>query len=304
MTDTTNCANCGAAVPSAASFCTSCGHAVTANSGEPAGASPEGDSTDVTRVDTPGLHDSTQVLSPVTPSAATGPPPDDAASPNPPEAWSPGPSSTPPPTPPSSWDAPPTAAPAPPTWQQPPPAQNASGWGAPPTAGPPPSWAPPAQAGPGTWGATPAGAGPTSTAKGSPLGSVAAIVGGALTIVGLFTTWVTGDRIEASGWDLTKSGSELTSKDPYILLALAVGAVLLGVVLFTGALRPVVRAAVIVVGLAIVALHVRDWLSIVDVVKNNPAFDGRSVDAGFGFYLGIAGGAVTALSGLLPARKR
>jgi len=135
------------------------------------------------------------------------------------------------------------------------------------------------------------------------MGGVVAVLGGALALVGLFTTWVTGGGIERSGWDLTKPTGELTSKDPYLLLALAIGAVVLGVVLFTGAVRPIARIAVIVVGLAIIGIHVRDWLSITDVVKKNAAFLNISVKAGFGFYLGIAGGVVAALAGLLPSKK-
>ena len=45
---------------------------------------------------------------------------------------------------------------------------------------------------------------------------------------------------------------------------------------------------------------VRDWLSIVDIVKDIP---GAKVTQEFGYYLGIAGGALTIVAALLPGKK-
>ena len=325
MTDTTTCENCQADVPTAAKFCTTCGHPMAA-AAPPSDPAPAG-GPDPTRVDTPAVHDSTQVLptagppdvgtasapassapwSPAAPSTSTDPAPPawgGSAPPQPtaPPAWAPPPTEqAPQPAHPQAWGPPPTETP--PAWQQPPatapPGGAGPGWGAQP-GGPPPSWAPPAQSGPGVWGAP---ATTSSTAKGSPIGGGVALIGGVVALIGLFTTWVTGDVADASGWDLTKSSGQLTSKDPYFLLVLALAAIVLGVVLFTGAFRPVARIAVIVVGLAIVGLHIRDWTSITHVVETNAAFLNQSVDAGFGFYLGIAGGVVAAAAALLPSAK-
>lgn len=59
----------------------------------------------------------------------------------------------------------------------------------------------------------------------------------------------------------------------------------------------------ILVGMGIVGVAARDWLSIVDVVKSEDAFKGIDATAAFGFYLTIAGGVVTALAGVMPAKK-
>ena len=280
MSDTTTCPNCSAALPAGATFCTSCGTRIEV-------AAP---TADATRGDTPGLHDATQQF---TPPAAP---------------WQPA-EAAPPPAPPA-WQAPPAAAPAPPA---------AGGWaGAAPAAPPAPTGAPwqqapgaPAQPAWGTapgqpaWGApAPAAASSSGAAGASPLGGIVAVLGGALTIVGLFSAWLGNnvDSTKLAGWDLTRDDVAFTSKDPYLLLVLGIVGVLVGAALFLGKARNPVRLVAIVVGLAIVGTHIRDWMSIADVVKDSLSSDFK-VTAQIGFYLGIAGGILVALSSLIPGKK-
>lgn len=164
-------------------------------------------------------------------------------------------------------------------------------------------------------GAAPVAVAPPKPKGGSPIGGLLALVGGVLTIAGVFSPWVTNNQTDAalSGWDLV-SGDKgfkvaansflaFESADPYALVALGAVAVVLGVLLFTGAARTVVRLAAIVVGLAIIGLLVRDWTSLADVVTKNapPEFE---ISSALGFYLAAAGGVLTALAALLPARTR
>ncbi|QXC61656.1 hypothetical protein KSP35_02055 [Aquihabitans sp. G128] len=126
-----------------------------------------------------------------------------------------------------------------------------------------------------------------------------------LTLVGLFTAWIgnnqTSDTI--TGWQLAtddKIGFE--SKDPYLLLVLGLAALVVGVLLFTGKARPIMRIAAIVIGVAVIGTMVRDWLSIVDLVKDNFPSNVK-VSQKFGYFLGIAGGIVTAVAALLPGKQ-
>ena len=269
MSDTTTCPNCSAALPSGATFCTSCGTRI--------GEAPAQDATQVVG---PGLTDTTQVFAP----------------PPPPAPWQPAESAAP--AAPAGWTPPPTAAPPEaPAWQAPPPAPGA-----------PPVW-PAAPAAPAAvWGQQPgpAAPGPTKpTTGGSVLGGLVALIGGSLTLVGLFTAWigVDGTSTTATGWDLASGEPSigLESTDPYLLLALGIGALVLGLLLFTGKARTMVRIAAVLVGAAIIGVLVRDWLSIVDIVKDIP---GAKVTQEFGYYLGIAGGALTIVSALLPGKKQ
>lgn len=276
MSDTTTCPNCSAALPSGATFCTSCGTRI--------GETPAQDATQVVG---PGLSDTTQVFTPPPPPAPQ------AAPPAPPAPWQPAESAAP--AAPAGWTPPPAAAPPEaPTWQAPPPAPGA-----------PPVWAGAPAAPAAVWGAQPGPAGPTKPAAGgSVLGGLVALIGGALTLVGLFTAWigVDGTNTTATGWDLTSGDTSigLESNDPYLLLALGIGALVLGLLLFTGKARTMVRIAAVLVGAAIIGVLVRDWLSIVDIVKDIP---GAKVTQEFGYYLGIAGGALTIVAALLPGKK-
>lgn len=289
MTDTKDCPNCSATLPAGATFCTSCGTRI----GEGGHAAPPTDSApaeDATRVDNPGLGDSTQVFSPP-PAAPPEPNPQPYAPPSAP--WQPAdaPSAPPagPPSPPS-WNPP--GNPQAPAWQQPQPAAPAQGWGAPPGAAP-------------QWGApAPASTGNGTQTDGSPIGGVIAMVGGVLALVGLFTAWVGSNQTDAttSGWDLISGDKGLKSNDPYLILALGIGALVIGLLLFTGVARPLVRIAAVVVGVAVIAVALRDWLSIVDLVKD--ASSDVEITAQFGFYLTIAGGIVTAAAALLPAQRK
>lgn len=130
-----------------------------------------------------------------------------------------------------------------------------------------------------------------------------AVVGGVLTIVGLFSAWLGNnvDSTKLAGWDLTRDDVAFTSKDPYLLLVLGIVGVLVGVALFLGKARNPVRLVAIVVGFAIVGTHIRDWMSIADLVKDLSS--NFKVTAQIGFYLGIAGGILVALSSLIPGKK-
>lgn len=292
MSDTTVCSACQASVPGAAAFCPSCGSPVNGSSApsNPSGGAGLGD--DDTRVDM-SRNDSTQVFPASEPAGAQG-------GEGPSAPWSPtgsggGPS--------ASWNPPP--APPAPAWQQPPPGPA---YGPPPTSAQPAWGTPPGQGTP--WGA-PAQTPPAAmTATRSPLGGIAALLGALLTLVGIFTAWVgskgsagvVGSGKDLSGWDLTSGDFFLKSKDPYLLLVLALIAIAVGVARFAGALHPIARIAAIVVGVAIVAILIRDWLSIVDVVKNTLPSSFK-VKQKFGYFLAVAGGVVTAASGLLPSSK-
>lgn len=282
MSETTTCPNCSTALPAGATFCTSCGTRLEATTPPP----------DATRVDTPGLHDATQQY---TPPAAPWQPAESA--PPPPPAW---PSPSAPPAPPT-WGAP-GAAPAPPAppsgapWQTPP--DPAPPWGGNPGQ---PAWGAPGQA-PNTAS--------TPTTGRSALGGIVALLGGVLTLVGLFSAWLSRSDSggEISGWDLTSEvllretpRLTMSSKDPYVLLGLGLVALLLGVVLFLGKARGLMRLAALAAGIAIVGIHARDWMSIADVVKVLPS--SVKFDAAFGYYLGIAGGVLTALAALMPSKK-
>jgi hypothetical protein len=321
LSDPTACPNCAAPVPAGASFCTSCGHNLVATppAPTPAGDAPAGDldtgarpdaGSDPTAITSPGLHDTTQVLpeaAPPEPAPSWGSPPDPAPAP---PAWAPAaagaasapwapaapPTTTPPAVPPPpeapAWQsptappgfAPPPGAPVPPAWQAP---------GAPPVA--PTAWPPPA----------PVEAAP-STSPGSPLGGIAAILAAALVLVGVFTAWIGTDQTSETvkGWDLTSGDKFFKSSDPYLLLALGIVALVLAVALFTGRYRTPARIASIVLGLAVIAICIKDWTDIADLVKKTPAFKGTKITAEFGFYLTIAGGVLAIVAGLMPAKKR
>lgn len=293
LSDTMACPNCSASVPTGASFCTSCGHnLVNTPAAAPAPSGP--DVEDTTRVDTPGLHDHTQVI------PEPAPPPAGPASWSPPQSPGPAPANTP--WSPAPADAPaggstawaqPGAAPPAATWQQPaPPAQQ--GWGPP---GPASAWGgQPGGAAAPAWQTTPT---PQETGKGSPLGGLLALLGGVAVLAGLFTPWITGDVAKAiSGWDLTSGDTAFKSNDPYALLALGAAAIVIGILLFSGGLGGLAKLAAIAVGVATVVVCVIDWMSITDVVKDKFAAS-ANVSAGFGFYLTIAGGTLAALAGLL-----
>lgn len=296
MSDTTTCPNCSATLPSGAAFCTTCGTRLA-----PAEApAPEAPAADATRVDNPGLHDATQVFAP--------PPAPPAA---PAAAWQPAEAATPPPLP-----GPPPAQPgwgAPPASPPPPPAAPAAWPPAASTAPPPTTWGAPgaAPASPATWNQAPAGAwgapapAPAAAAGGggSPLGGLVALVGGLLVLVGLFTAWlgnnVTDDTL--SGWELLDGDNGFETSDPYLLLALGIVALALGVALFRGVARTPVRIVAVLVGVGVVVTHARDWMDIADIAKALP--QGVEITAQFGFYLGIVGGILVALAALLPAKK-
>ncbi len=267
------------------------------------------DGHDATHVDGPRPDSPTQVLPPVAPSVPPDPSPSWAPAagtpaPAPSQAWAPADTapSTPQAPPAPAWGQPPAPggppAGAPPAWEQPP--------AAPPYGQPPagqPSWGAPAGQAP-AWGQGPAPTTPPTAKKVSPLGGLLALIGGVLTLVGIFTAWVgpKGGGENFSGWDLTKTNNPLKSPDAYFLLALAIVALVIGVLRFTGAMAPIARLAALVVGLVIIAIMIRDWLSIVDVVKKFSS-DVR-IEQKFGYFLAIAGGVVTAASALMPSTKK
>ena len=299
MSDTINCPNCSATLPSAASFCTSCGNRI--ETAAPAAPPPPATFTpppvDPTQVGTPGLHDATQVYSP--PPAPAAPPP------APPQATSPGAGAS--------------AAP----WQ--PAAENSGSWGAP--TSPPetqqvPAWVQSAQAlsnpmnvaTPPGWQEQAVAAPPSTKSAGSPLAAVLAALGGVLTLIGTFMPWIGSNLSDAglSGWDLTSGdkgfllpdNSLLTfeSMDPYVLLALGVAGLLVAVMSLNGSTRSLAKIVGLIAGVAVIGFMIRDWTSLASVVKDN-APGNFEISSDFGFYLSIAGGAVIAFSALMPAHK-
>lgn len=297
MTDTTTCPTCSATLPAAAAFCTNCG----ARLGAATTAPPP--PVDPTRVDGPPLTDATQAF-PAPPAPPIAPPPPPIAPPPPPTGssapWQPAADPAGPWSEPATAPTPPADAPA---WVQ---AAQALSTAPPPptTAGPPIAGAP----APGIEGPRPAGA-----SEGSPVGAILALVGGVLTLVGTFLPWVTSNLSDAglSGWDLTSGdkgfrlpdGSLLTfeSLDPYALVALGALSLFVGVMSFGGATRRVARILAVGTGVAVIALLVRDWTSLAAVVSDKAPV-GFEVESAIGFYLAIAGGGLTALSALMPAK--
>ena len=67
-------------------------------------------------------------------------------------------------------------------------------------------------------------------------------------------------------------------------------------------MAPMARVAALIVGGVIIAIMIRDWLSIVDVVKTLPS--NVKVEQKFGSFLAIAGGGLTAVSALMPSAKK
>ncbi|MCB0963573.1 MAG: zinc ribbon domain-containing protein [Acidimicrobiales bacterium] len=213
------------------------------------------------------------------------------------DATSVGPSFTAPPTT-APWNPP--ANPPPPTWQVPvaPPTAATSApppaWASSPSTPPPPSYDPDAA--------------PSARARRTPavLGGVAALIGATVTIAGVLSTWVTleqGDNVERiSGWSMTSDSGLLTSDDPYLLVGLAVLAAVGGIVLFTGAARTLVRIGLALIGVGIVGITALNWFAIADFVTDNLATSFQ-VRTAVGFYVAIAGGTITALAALLPAKS-
>ncbi len=152
------------------------------------------------------------------------------------------------------------------------------------------------------YGTAAVASGAPATSTRSVLGGLLAILGAALTIGGVFAGWVDLDGTTVSGWALTTGDELIKTSDPLVLGALALVAVVGGLLLFTGVARTLVRIGVILVGLAIVAITVLDWLSIASFVEDNLPSSFEAT-AAVGFYLAGAGGVITALGGLMPASK-
>ena len=295
VTDTIACPSCGAQLPAAAAFCTSCGQRVAA---------------DPTVVGTPGLNDPTQVVPPEAPPHPNPPAPPMAPPPMvheaplaPPPApssgpWGPASTGAAPDGPPTTapWDPP--ANPPPPSWQQPTPPME------------PQAWAGPGGMAPASvYGTAPAPAGaPAATGRRPSIaGGLAAIVGAVLTIAGVFSGWVTlrpqGSSETVSMWSLASGDGFLKTNDPYVLVALAGCAGLVGLLLLVGVGRTVARILAIVLGLAIIGVVAADWMSISSFVEDNFPTTFQAQTA-IGLYLAVAGGVITAIAGLLPAKKQ
>jgi len=145
------------------------------------------------------------------------------------------------------------------------------------------------------------------------LGAALAVLGGILTVVGIFMPWVKSNLSDngLSAWDLTSGdkgfrlpdGALLTfeSLDPYVILALGAGALLIGVLALSGSSRSLSKVLGAVVGLGIIGYIIRDWTSLASVVQEK-APSSFEVSSDIGFYLTIAGGALVLLSALMPSQ--
>ncbi len=315
MSDTTNCPNCTATLPAAAAFCTSCGARLTpAPAPAQPAAAPEtappplpGPNTfapppDPTRVDGPSVTDPTQVLGASPPTAPSAPwqPADGGAG----ATWA-APSPTSAPAPPGV-----APAPAPATMPAAPPAPYGAPATSPPAVAQAPAWSPT------SWEAQQPSPSQRSTKAGggSILGAGLAALGGIVTLVGLFMPWVKSGSSSAglSGWDLT-SGDKgfltdsgmltFESPDPYVILVLAVGALITGLLAYSGGTRNLSRILGVVLGVGIIGLMIRDWSSLANVVETQ-APSTFEVSSDIGFYLAIAGGALVILSAAMPAQAK
>lgn len=287
MSDIT-CPNCSATLPAGAVFCTSCGHRMEAAAPPP--PPPE----DATRVESPGLHDSTQVIPPADPAASapwqpTAPPAND---------WSAAPSAPPAAPEQPAWGAP-AAPPAGQNWGAP---AAPAAWGAPPQGAPQPGQ--PGAPGAPAWGA-PAPAAAPGAVEPSPAGGGAALAGGVLAVIGLFIGWfkvsLAGASKTFSGWDLASSDqSPFESTDPYLILVLGLVGIAAGALLFMGKMRPIARIVAAVAGVAVIIVVLRDWMTASDLIKDTA---GAEIKQEVGFFLPIVGGVLLAVGAVLPAKK-
>lgn len=307
------CPACGAANPLAAAFCTACGESLAGAAppvapapadAPPAAGTPDAPPAppDATTVTQPGLHDATRVHEPVAP---TPPPPGFAGAP----LASPAPSAPPPPAAPSGtapWNPP--ASPPPPSWQQPVAPPGAATFGSAPVGTPASSpWAAPNPQAPPTMWSAEAPPAPPAAKKGSVLGGIAALLGGALALGGVLSPWVGVEVGPASsdpitGLALAQGDGLLKSGDPYLVAMLGVGALVVGVLLFTGILRLAVRLTAAFVGIAILVVAGLNWASIASYVSDNLPSSVEATTA-YGFYLAIAGGVLTLLAAVAPAKR-
>ncbi|MBX3286514.1 MAG: hypothetical protein KF703_14295, partial [Actinobacteria bacterium] len=138
---------------------------------------------------------------------------------------------------------------------------------------------------------------------GSPLGGIAAAIGGVLVLVGLFTAWLGNNVTDETltGWELTDKANGFETSDPYALLALGVVGLVLAGALFLGKARTPARIVAALAGLAVVGVHARDWSDIAGIAEKLPK--GVEITAQYGFYLGIVGGILLIVSAALPAKK-
>lgn len=140
----------------------------------------------------------------------------------------------------------------------------------------------------------------------SVFGAIAAIIGGVLTGVGVFSGWVTlgpsGNTVTDSMWSMVAGEGFLKSNDPIALVALAGGAFVVGILLAVGAGRTLMRIAAALIGLAIVVVAALNWMSISSYVTDNFTSE-VEVKTAVGFYMVVVGGILTALSAILPAKK-
>ncbi len=315
MTDTLSCHNCGTVLPPDAAFCTKCGTKVEAGASSETASSPTSDAAmvpeDVTRIETPGLHDTTRVIPEAPPTEAPMAWSAPAASPAPERSgWAPPAAPSPPPP----WQPPPTAAteqrawqppPQPPQWAREEPA-GAQPWSGPsPPSAPPSQWQQPA---PDAWPT--AGPTPVSSRKSSAtLAAILAFLGAILLVVGVFTLWLqsaTGSSVKLTGWEMITvdkgDASSLKSPDPAILLGIAAASIAVGGLLVAGRYKILMRILLIAAGIGVAVVLVRDYLSIKDAVKK--AFSaGTTIDFQYGFWIAAAGGVVLIVAALVPAGK-
>lgn len=168
------------------------------------------------------------------------------------------------------------------------------------------AWGAAGAASPSTWtpSSTPAPVPSPGASKGGSVGGgVLAIIGAILVLVGVFSPWLGSNQGSdtITGWKLREASSGFETKDPYLLLAIGIVAIIVAIVLFVGIARTLARVVVVLLGLAVILTHVRDWVDISDIVEKLPT--SVKITAEYGFYLGIVGAVLLIVAALLPAKK-
>lgn len=203
---------------------------------------------------------------------------------------------------PQPWSAPPAGPQPQPGWSPEQPGSGAPPQSWSPTPGqPPPHGAPPAPGAAQAWSA-PTDA-PSRSGGATPLAGVLGIIAGILALVSPFLAWfsingVAGGDLSYSMWKILTGGDDVPLDSPDAIFVLVAGliAVVLGVLILKTRSKAL-SGLLLVAGLVVIAVAVRDWMSISDLAKDLPTT--VTLDGGIGLYLAYAGGGLAALAGLL-----